>query len=171
MRVRELYTNYLILFLFFLPRMRLRPTMPCTRTGIPLRSIPAGEGNVRHHQGGQMVFCRGCGKEIHETAVSCPHCGAVQHVTAKLHKNQSGTIWLSGKSKVTAGVLALLLCGFGIHKFYLGARGCGIVYILFILTWIPTILGLIEGIHYLTLSEDDFTIKASQMQGASAFLW
>ncbi|MCW4742500.1 zinc-ribbon domain-containing protein, partial [Escherichia coli] len=23
-----------------------------------------------------MVYCRGCGKEIHETAKSCPHCGA-----------------------------------------------------------------------------------------------
>lgn len=27
----------------------------------------------------QMVFCRGCGQEIHETAPTCPHCGAVQH--------------------------------------------------------------------------------------------
>jgi hypothetical protein len=25
-----------------------------------------------------MVFCRGCGKQIHETASSCPHCGALQ---------------------------------------------------------------------------------------------
>jgi len=25
-----------------------------------------------------MVFCRGCGKQIHETAKSCPHCGAPQ---------------------------------------------------------------------------------------------
>ena len=25
-----------------------------------------------------MVFCRGCGKEIHETAPTCPHCGFVQ---------------------------------------------------------------------------------------------
>lgn len=25
-----------------------------------------------------MVFCRGCAKQIHETAPSCPHCGAVQ---------------------------------------------------------------------------------------------
>lgn len=25
-----------------------------------------------------MVFCRGCGKEIHETALTCPHCGAPQ---------------------------------------------------------------------------------------------
>jgi len=25
-----------------------------------------------------MVFCRGCGKEIHETAPTCPSCGAPQ---------------------------------------------------------------------------------------------
>ncbi len=27
-----------------------------------------------------MVFCRGCGKEIHETAPSCPQCGALQSI-------------------------------------------------------------------------------------------
>jgi Tfp pilus assembly major pilin PilA len=26
-----------------------------------------------------MVFCRGCGKEIHESAPTCPKCGAPQH--------------------------------------------------------------------------------------------
>jgi uncharacterized membrane protein YhaH (DUF805 family) len=26
-----------------------------------------------------MVFCRGCGKEIHSTAIACPHCGAPQN--------------------------------------------------------------------------------------------
>jgi len=25
-----------------------------------------------------MVYCRGCGKEIHETALTCPSCGAPQ---------------------------------------------------------------------------------------------
>jgi Tfp pilus assembly major pilin PilA len=27
-----------------------------------------------------MVFCRGCGKELHESAPTCPHCGAVQRI-------------------------------------------------------------------------------------------
>jgi hypothetical protein len=30
-----------------------------------------------------MVFCRGCGKEIHETAPTCPQCGALQSVSIK----------------------------------------------------------------------------------------
>ena len=29
-----------------------------------------------------MVHCRGCGKEIHESAPTCPHCGAPQSVTS-----------------------------------------------------------------------------------------
>lgn len=29
-----------------------------------------------------MVFCNGCGKEIHETAPTCPHCGAPQRAVA-----------------------------------------------------------------------------------------
>ncbi|MDO8812389.1 MAG: DUF4190 domain-containing protein [Gallionella sp.] len=27
-----------------------------------------------------MIFCRGCGKEIHSSAPTCPHCGAPQQV-------------------------------------------------------------------------------------------
>lgn len=34
-----------------------------------------------------MVFCRGCGKEIHEEAPSCPHCGAVQGRSALSNKD------------------------------------------------------------------------------------
>ncbi len=28
-----------------------------------------------------MIFCRNCGGSLHETAVSCPHCGAVTNST------------------------------------------------------------------------------------------
>lgn len=31
-----------------------------------------------------MVFCRGCAKELHETAVTCPQCGAGQITSATL---------------------------------------------------------------------------------------
>lgn len=64
---------------------------------------------VRQFQGGQMVFCRGCGKEIHETAVSCPHCGAVQQVTVKSPKNQSGTLWLPVPSLILGVIVVLAL--------------------------------------------------------------
>lgn len=105
-----------------------------------------------------MVFCRGCGKEIHESAPSCPHCGATQSINYP-------------KSKVTAGVLALLLGGLGVHKFYVGAWGWGLVYLLFVWTYIPAILGLVEGIRYLTLSNDEFNRKVGALNGAFAWLW
>lgn len=34
------------------------------------------------------------------------------------------------KSRVTAGVLAILLGGFGVHKFYLGMTGAGVTMLL-----------------------------------------
>lgn len=30
-----------------------------------------------------MVFCRGCGQQIHETAINCPLCGSFQYLTHK----------------------------------------------------------------------------------------
>lgn len=34
-----------------------------------------------------MVYCRGCGKEIHETAETCPHCGAPQNIPSTRTNN------------------------------------------------------------------------------------
>lgn len=63
------------------------------------------------------------------------------------------------KSKVAAGVLGILLGGFGAHKFYLGEAGMGILYLVFFWTAIPALIGLIEGIIYLTMSDADFARK------------
>lgn len=60
------------------------------------------------------------------------------------------------KDKTTAGLLAILLGGIGAHKFYLGKPGQGILYLIFCWTYIPGILGLIEGIKYLVKSDQDF---------------
>ncbi len=68
--------------------------------------------------------------------------------------------------KILAGVLAIILGGFGVHKFVLGYMKEGIIIlvitlILGILTcgiagWVMGILGLIEGIIYLTKSDEEF---------------
>lgn len=60
------------------------------------------------------------------------------------------------KNKVTAGILGILLGSFGVHKFYLGKIGMGILYLVFCWTGIPGIVGLIEGILYLTKSQEAF---------------
>ena len=63
----------------------------------------------------------------------------------------------SGKHKVNklAYVLcALLVGGFGVHKFYAGRVGLGIVYLLFCWTFIPALIALIEGIVAATKTAD-----------------
>ena len=38
-----------------------------------------------------MIYCRGCGKEIHEDAQACPKCGAPQQPVNKTGNFQSYT--------------------------------------------------------------------------------
>ena len=49
-----------------------------------------------------------------------------------------------GKSKGVAIVLALFLGGIGVHKFYLGRGGQGVLYLLFCWTFVPSFLALID---------------------------
>lgn len=65
----------------------------------------------------------------------------------------------SSKNKIVAGILALILGGFGAHKFYLGKPIVGIIYLLLCWTYIPSFIGFIEGIIYLTSSDEKFYIK------------
>ena len=63
------------------------------------------------------------------------------------------------KSKTVAGLLAIFLGWIGIHKFYLGRIGWGIVYILFCWTGIPFLVSLVEGIIYFSMNGKDFDYK------------
>ena len=63
------------------------------------------------------------------------------------------------KSKLTAGLLALLLGDLGLHKFYLGQTKTGVIYLLFSWTFIPALISLIDGISLLTMSDEDFDKK------------
>ena len=60
------------------------------------------------------------------------------------------------EKKIVAGILAILLGYLGIHKFYLGYTKEGIIQILLSLVCVGGIIGLIEGIIYLTKSDEDF---------------
>jgi len=71
----------------------------------------------------------------------------------------SSTTPAEGRNKLAAGLFGILLGGLGVHKFYLGDVGLGIIYLLFCWTFIPAIIGLIEGIIYLTMSEQEFNAK------------
>ena len=63
------------------------------------------------------------------------------------------------KSKIAAGLLAIFLGGIGVHKFYMGETGMGILYLVFCWTGIPAIIGFIEGIIYLCSNDENFQLK------------
>jgi len=60
--------------------------------------------------------------------------------------------------RMVAGILGILLGGFGIHKFFLGYTTEGIIQIVITLVTcgVGSLVGLIEGIIYLTKSDEEF---------------
>lgn len=60
--------------------------------------------------------------------------------------------------KIVAGVLAILLGGLGVHKFILGYTQEGIIQLVIgiVTCGMGSIIGLIEGIIYLTKSDQEF---------------
>jgi TM2 domain-containing membrane protein YozV len=65
----------------------------------------------------------------------------------------------SGRNRMAAALFALLLGGLGAHKFYLGSIFLGVVYLVFFWTAVPALIGLIEGVYYLTMSDNEFARK------------
>jgi TM2 domain-containing membrane protein YozV len=63
----------------------------------------------------------------------------------------------SGK-RMVAGILAILLGGLGAHKFYLGYTTTGVIQLIVSVctAGIGHIIGVIEGIIYLTKSDEEF---------------
>ncbi len=101
-----------------------------------------------------MVFCRACGKEIHETAVACPHCGAAQRLGGPV----------AVKSQTVAALLTAFLGGFGIHRFYLGKPVSGIFYLLFCWTGIPSLIAIFEVFIITFMSQAKWADKYNKGQ-------
>lgn len=96
------------------------------------------------------MYCKHCANEIDDDVIVCPKCGK-QVGELKGSSSSGGFDGFGDSSKPKNKVLAILLCclGFifigGIHKFYEGKIGLGILYILTGgLFWIGTIVDLID---------------------------
>jgi len=135
------------------------------------------------------MYCTNCGNEVDEKAIACTKCGVSPRTEKKFCHNcgvdvnanqamcikcgvslKAGAAYNGMKKKTIAGICALVVGGLGVHKFYHGSWGWGILYILLFWTWIPMVLALIEGITYLTMDESLYDAKYNIAE-KSAFKW
>jgi TM2 domain-containing membrane protein YozV len=124
------------------------------------------------------VLCPQCGAPVNEGAAKCEYCGAAiaqpqapvqpqyqpqpqQQAYAAYQQNSVNAERANWpiKNKIVAAILALILGGLGVHKFYLGQTGKGVLYLIFCWTYIPSILAFIEGIMILCSNDENFQIK------------
>lgn len=111
-------------------------------------------------------YCTKCGAINDEMAQYCTNCqaplGSASSGYQPMQPGQPGamTDWkaLGGDKKMVAGILGILVGGLGVHKFILGYTTEGIIQIAitFITCGIGHVIGLIEGIIYLTKTDEDF---------------
>ncbi len=138
----------------------------------------------------ETLFCTACGNAYPAATPFCPQCGTA-NIHAAVQQQQQPQVGFAPvqqpqvlssqgfgaplnssapvKSRVTAGILALLLGGLGVHKFYLKKVGLGIIYILFCWTFIPALIAFIEGIIYLV--QDDASFSRAQRVSVQATSW
>lgn len=114
----------------------------------------------------QLKKCQNCGTENSGYESFCRNCGTMlsnnyqnQQVQQKPGSGmqQQGQIPGADK-KVIAGICGILFGGFGVHKFILGYTTEGIIQIVITIVTcgIGSIVGLIEGIIYLTKTDQEF---------------
>lgn len=92
-----------------------------------------------------IVYCRSCGKELHQSAKTCPSCGASQSTAGQKNRN-------------IAALLALFLGSFGVHRFYLG-QWWGVFYLLLFWTLIPALAGIMEALAFLFSKQENWDKK------------
>lgn len=63
------------------------------------------------------------------------------------------------RDRQASALLAIFLGTVGAHKWYLRRPWEAILYCVFFWTFIPTVLGVMEGIWYLSLSDDEFRAR------------
>ena len=111
-----------------------------------------------------MKFCKHCGAQLPQQAVICTYCGGQvekletggpsnviynsnQNINANANMNYGMGIYSRPLNKWVAFVLCLLLGYLGVHKFYEGKAGMGILYLftagLFGIGWIVDIISIL----------------------------
>ena len=114
------------------------------------------------------LYCPRCNAPNADTAQVCYACqsplasasgsGSYQPVQQAYGGTPAQQQIPGADKKIVAGILGIVAGGFGIHKFILGYTTEGIIQIVltFITCGIGSIIGLVEGIIYLTKSDEEF---------------
>lgn len=104
-------------------------------------------------------FCYACAASIDARAEVCPKCGVRQ---PGMGPSSDPEIREASGNKIAAGLCGIILGGFGVHKFILGMTTPGLIMLFgtfltcFIAYPVMHLIGIIEGIIYLTKSDADF---------------
>jgi TM2 domain-containing membrane protein YozV/RNA polymerase subunit RPABC4/transcription elongation factor Spt4 len=157
----------------------------CPKCGAAAQQVGvASEQQTQNAQATGAVFCNKCGFKLSAGDAFCPKCGADAPSGSATfaqprqgpqagYARQGNQYSPRKKERIVAGILAILLNGLGIHKFYLGKTGLGILYFVLcvlglVFSWlfIPALISLticiiaiIEGIVILVNSEEEFDRK------------
>jgi TM2 domain-containing membrane protein YozV len=115
-------------------------------------------------------YCTKCGAVNEDTAQYCVNCqaqltpvsGGYQPMQS-VNQGASGamTDWkaMGADKKILAGILGIVVGAFGVHKFVLGYTTEGIIMLVitvFTCGVVSSIIGIVEGIIYLTKSDEEF---------------
>lgn len=107
-------------------------------------------------------YCFACAASLDARAEICPKCGVRQPASLAASLPGDPVVREASGKKVAAGICGILIGALGIHKFVLGLTTPAIIMLLVsILTCgigaiAMSIIGLVEGIIYLTKSDEDF---------------
>jgi TM2 domain-containing membrane protein YozV len=124
-------------------------------------------------------YCTKCGAINDDTAQFCTTCqtslspisGGYQPMQSVNQGNPGAmTDWkaMGADKKILAGILGIVVGAFGVHKFVLGYTTEGIIMLLItvltcgIFAIVPSVIGIVEGIIYLTKSDEEFVMTYLQ---------
>lgn len=76
------------------------------------------------------MFCYKCGAQIDDEAIVCPKCGcATKNYNGSFENSVYDNQEYSRKSRLVALLLCIFLGGIGVHRFYIGKIGTGIIWL------------------------------------------
>ncbi len=113
------------------------------------------------------TICSNCATQNSSFDNSCRRCGATLfHSPIQQYQPNTPQKIPGADKKILAGILGIVLGGLGIHKFVLGYTTEGVIMLviylvgLIFMCGIPSlvisIIGIVEGIMYLTKSDEEF---------------